>query len=103
MLTLRPSHFIGACTDLAAIPEYLPGMTQRYGAMQLPVSIIFGRGDRILNPHDQGEALAAKLPGAQLTLIEGGHMLPITVPGLLAQFITDADPRLRDAGARRAV
>jgi pimeloyl-ACP methyl ester carboxylesterase len=71
--------------------------------MHLPVSIIFGRSDGILNPRDQGEALAAKLPGAQLTLVEGGHMLPITVPGLIAQFIKDADPRFRDAGARRAV
>jgi hypothetical protein len=30
-------------------------------------------------------------------------MLPITVPGLIAQFIKDADPRFRDADARRAV
>jgi pimeloyl-ACP methyl ester carboxylesterase len=103
MLTLRPSHFIAACTDLAAIPDYLPGMTQRYGTTHLPVSIIYGRGDSILNPRDQGEALAAKLPGAQLTLVDGGHMLPITVPGLIAQFIKDADPRFRDADARRAV
>jgi pimeloyl-ACP methyl ester carboxylesterase len=103
LLSLRPSHFIAACTDLAAIPEYLPGMTQRYRTMHLPVSIIFGRSDRILNPRDQGEALAAKLPGSKLTLIDGGHMLPITVPGLIAQFIRDADTRLRDSDSRRVV
>ncbi len=102
MLSLRPSHFIAACTDLAAIPEYLPGMTQRYGTMHLPVSIIYGRGDSILNPRDQGEALAAELPGAMFTLVDGGHMLPITMPALVAQFIRDADPRLLDADARRA-
>ena len=58
--------------------------------MQLPVSIIYGRGDGILSPRDQGEALAAKLPAAQLTLIEGGHMLPLTQPDRISQFIREA-------------
>jgi pimeloyl-ACP methyl ester carboxylesterase len=93
LLTLRPSHVIAASTDLVAIAEDLPGMTQHYGTMQLPVSILFGRSDRLLNPHDQGEALAAELPGAQLTLLEGGHMLPITAPERTAQFILEAAAR----------
>jgi pimeloyl-ACP methyl ester carboxylesterase len=90
LLTLRPSHFVAACTDLAAAPEDLEGMTQRYGTMQLPVRIIYGRDDRILSPQEQGDTLAAKLPGARLTLIEGGHMLPITAPDAVAQFIREA-------------
>ncbi|MBE0619772.1 MAG: alpha/beta fold hydrolase [Burkholderiales bacterium] len=93
LLGLRPSHFIAASTDLVAIPEDLPQMVQRYSKMQLPVSILFGRSDRILNPHEQGEALAAKLPGAQLTLVDGGHMLPITAPERTAQFIREAAVR----------
>ena len=93
LLTLRPSHFIAASTDLVAIAEDLPGMVQRYGTMELPVNILYGRSDRLLNPHDQGEALAAKLPGAQFTLVEGGHMLPITAPERTAQFIREAAAR----------
>ena len=93
LLTLRPSHFIAACADLAAIPEDLPGMAQRYAAMQLPVRILYGRGDGILSPRDQGEALAAKLTGARLTLVEGGHMLPLTQPENTAQFIREAAAR----------
>jgi len=93
LLTLRPSHFIAACADLAAIPEDLPGMVPRYAAMRLPVSIIYGRGDGILNPTDQGEALAAKLPGAKLSLVAGGHMLPITMPDPMVQFIREAAAR----------
>jgi pimeloyl-ACP methyl ester carboxylesterase len=90
LLAMRPSHFIAACTDLAAIPDDLPEMAQRYAGMHLPVSILYGRGDTILSPRDQGEALAAKLPGARLTLIEGGHMLPLTQPDRTAQFIREA-------------
>jgi pimeloyl-ACP methyl ester carboxylesterase len=87
MLTLRPSHFISACADLAAAPQDLPGMIQGYGAMQLPVRILYGRGDRILDPQTQGEALARALPGAELSLVDGGHMLPITMSERCAQFI----------------
>jgi pimeloyl-ACP methyl ester carboxylesterase len=94
LLGLRPSHFIAACTDLAAAPQDLPGMVNRYDTTRLPVSILYGRGDRILNPRDQGEALAAKLPGAELTLIAGGHMLPITVPDRVAQFIRELAARV---------
>jgi fermentation-respiration switch protein FrsA (DUF1100 family) len=101
MLTLRPSHFISACTDLAAAPEDLPGMIQRYGAMRLPVGILYGRSDRILDPREQGETLAKALPGAELTLVDGGHMLPITMPERCAQFIDQVAVRAADQ-ARQA-
>jgi len=42
---------------------------------------------------EKGEALAAELPGATLTLVEGGHMLPVTQPDLTAQFIREAAAR----------
>ncbi len=93
LLGLRPSHFIAACTDLAAIPEDLPRLVQGYGTMRLPVSILYGRSDRILDPAAQGATLAAELPGAELTLIEGGHMLPVTAPKRTAQFIREAAAR----------
>jgi len=93
LLALRPTNFIAACADLVAIPEDFPGMIQRYSAMQLPVSILYGRGDRILDPHEHGEVLAAKLPGAQLTLIDAGHMLPVSDPERAAQFIREAADR----------
>jgi pimeloyl-ACP methyl ester carboxylesterase len=55
--------------------------------MRLPVSVLYGRGDRILSPTEQGQALVAKLPGAKLTLMDGGHMLPVTAPEACAVFI----------------
>ncbi len=93
LLALRPSHFIAASADLMAGQGELFDMVQRYGTMRLPVSILYGRGDRILDPHDQGQALAEEILGAELTLIEGGHMLPITVPERTAQFIREAAGR----------
>ncbi len=94
LLALRPSQFIAASTDLAAIPEDLPRMVQGYRTMRLPVSILYGRSDRILDPSGQGETLAAELPGAELTLVDGGHMLPVTAPKRTAQFIREAAARV---------
>lgn len=93
LLTLRPGQFIAASTDLAAAPQDLPEMAQRYPTMQLPVGILFGRADGILSPKEHGETLAEKLPGAQLTLVDGGHMLPITAVGRVAQFIRETAAR----------
>jgi pimeloyl-ACP methyl ester carboxylesterase len=95
LLTLRPSHFVAACADLATLPTDLAEMAQRYGDMELPVNVLYGHGDRILNPLEQGEALACKLPGAELTLVDGGHMLPITAAERTAQFIRQAAARVR--------
>ncbi len=87
LLGLRPSHFIAASRDLAAVETVLPQMQQRYEDLQLPIGILYGREDRILNPQEQGEQLAARLDNAELTLIDGGHMLPITQPEACLQFI----------------
>ena len=56
----------------------------------MPVHILYGKDDRILDWKHNGQALAGKLPHARLQLTEGGHMLPITHPELCAEFIEAA-------------
>ena len=89
-LGLRPSHFIGASSDLTALPDVLPGLQQQYAHLRLPVSVLYGRQDRILDPQEQGQALVNVVPGAELELVDGGHMLPVTQPALTADFIRKA-------------
>jgi len=93
LVALRPSHLIAAAADFAAIRESMPAMLKGYGSLKLPVSILFGLDDRVLDPRAQGQALAQEIGGAQLTLVKGGHMLPITAPEQTAQFIGDAAAR----------
>lgn len=90
LLALRPSHFIAASVDLQAVPERLPAIVERYGSLRLPVSVLFARGDRILDWKRNGQALVDKVEGATLKLVEGGHMLPVTDPELTAGFIKEA-------------
>jgi pimeloyl-ACP methyl ester carboxylesterase len=88
LLSLRPHSFYGASSDLVAIPEHLPAMAERYASITIPVGVLFGTGDRILDHRVQGKALAAKLPRPELELVEGGgHMLPISAPDRCARFI----------------
>lgn len=101
LLVLRPDHFAAASADLAATPADLPALAAGFAAMRLPVTILYGRGDRVLDPREQGEALAAALPGARLTLIDGGHMLPLTAPQACEQCILEAAALAVGAPAHR--
>ena len=61
----------------------------------MPISILFGRDDRILDYKANGEAFVAKAPGARLTLVTGGHMLPVTAVDTSVDFVRNAAMQLR--------
>jgi pimeloyl-ACP methyl ester carboxylesterase len=87
LLSLRPSAFLGASADLRALPARLPALEQGYGRLRIPVGVLYGRADRILDWRANGQALADKVTGARLELVDGGHMLPVTQPDACAAFI----------------
>lgn len=87
LLGLRPHVFYAASSDLVAAPEDLPDMERRYASMTVPVDVLYGRGDRILNVKRQGEALKQKLDRVNLRIIDGGHMLPMTQPVLTTDWV----------------
>jgi len=87
LLSLRPRAFLGASSDLQALPDSLPRQQERYADLRVPVHVLYGKDDRILDWKHNGQALVDKVPGARLQLTEGGHMLPITQPELCAEFI----------------
>ena len=90
LLSLRPSAFLSASSDLQALPERLPQVQERYRELRVPVSVLYGKDDRILDWKANGQALVDKVPGARLELVEGGHMLPITQVEGTAAFIEAA-------------
>lgn len=89
LMGLRPEAFYAASSDLVAAPEDLPEMERRYPTLGVPVSVLYGRQDAILGYRKHGEALKQKLPGVELTLVEGGHMLPVTQPVQTTDWIRD--------------
>ena len=71
-----------------ATHDELGEMPAQYKDLTVPVGILYGTDDRILDPATHGKGLAAKVPGADLELIEGGgHMIPITSADHAAAFI----------------
>jgi pimeloyl-ACP methyl ester carboxylesterase len=90
LLGLRPSQFIAASTDLVSTPDSLPEIEAGYAAMQTPVRVLYAREDNILNAKQQGEDFVARVSDCQITLVEGGHMLPITQVELTADFVQQA-------------
>jgi pimeloyl-ACP methyl ester carboxylesterase len=92
-LGLRPHSFIAASKDMVTVPGELAIMTLRYPSLAIPVDVIFGRQDPILDYQAHGERLVAALPNATLHLIEGGHMIPITVADQIVYWIKQAAER----------
>lgn len=79
LLALRPRNFYSASSDLVAANHSIGSMVERYSELSVPVSVLFGTADRVLDWRRHGQALAEKVAGLQLTCIEqGGHMLPIS-------------------------
>jgi pimeloyl-ACP methyl ester carboxylesterase len=86
-LGLRPNSFIAASKDMTTVADEIAIITSRYPSLAIPVHVIFGRQDPILDYQAHGESLAAALPNATLHLVEGGHMIPITVADQIANLI----------------
>jgi pimeloyl-ACP methyl ester carboxylesterase len=77
-LALRPKSYMAGSFELQHAPTDMEKLVPRYREMRLPVAILYGRQDNVLDPALNGERTAAEIPGATLELVDGGHMLPVT-------------------------
>jgi pimeloyl-ACP methyl ester carboxylesterase len=77
-LGIRPSSFQSGCFEMGIARDAMIEQAPRYPEIRLPVAILYGRGDALLDPALHGGTTAEAIPGASLTLVEGGHMLPVT-------------------------
>ncbi len=101
LLSLRPSSFIGASTDLVATHGDPGAVLARYEDLTVPVGVIFGADDRILDPAVHGKGLAARVAGAEFELIEGGgHMIPVASADRCAAFIARMAQRIGGAASK---
>jgi pimeloyl-ACP methyl ester carboxylesterase len=102
LLAMRPNNFYASSADLVDLEGELEGMVERYPTLNVPVGILYAGADNLLNAQLHGERTAREIPGAEIELVEGGHMLPFTQPGLTAAFVRRAAARLEEPHARRA-
>lgn len=87
ILSLKPQTFITASSDIQNASWSMPAIEAAYSNLKTPVHVLFAHEDRILDCKLNGEDLPSRIPGTQITLVSGGHMLPVTQAGLCVQFI----------------
>jgi pimeloyl-ACP methyl ester carboxylesterase len=94
LLGMRPDNFYAASTEINLVNDYLPEMVKRYPQLRLPIGLIYGSRDKVLDFRKHGQALADKVPGLKLQLVEGrGHMLPITATERVAALVEQVAKR----------
>jgi pimeloyl-ACP methyl ester carboxylesterase len=88
LLGLRPWAFSAACKDMLAISREMAAIPPSYPTLAIPVSVLFGRQDAVLNYETHGEQFVAALPRGNLHVLEGGgHMILVTQPDHVADLI----------------
>ena len=85
---LRPSHFYATATDFAALEHELPRQETRYGELDMPVGILYGTQDRIIDYRANGLAMEGKVKELDLEIIDGiGHMPQYAETARVVAFI----------------
>lgn len=77
-LSARSSAYRMGSFEIRMAQQAMPLLIARYGEIRVPVAILYGRQDALLDPALHGERTAAEIVGGKVTLIDGGHMLPLT-------------------------
>ena len=73
---------------MVSAPSDLAALVPRYPTLRIPVGILYGTADQILDPALHGQAFADSVPGAEIEFIDGGgHMTPIAQPERTLAFI----------------
>jgi len=77
-LAIRPASFQMGCYEIEMAPEVMKAQAPRYGEIAIPVSILYGRQDALLDPELHGRKTASAIPNGAVEMLDGGHMLPVT-------------------------
>ena len=85
-ISLRPSQLRSSALEAQLMAASAKSLESRYGELMMPVSIIAGSGDLIVNPLAQSNRLAQLVLGHDAHLISGaGHMVHYFSPELVLQ------------------
>ena len=87
-MTLRPSQVRASSAEAAMMVPAAASMASRLGELEMPVAIIAGKGDKIVDPEAQSVRLHAELAHSELILVEGaGHMVHHTATETVAKAV----------------
>ena len=87
ILGRRPESFIAAAQDLTMSRASVTEILGREADLKLPIGVLYGAADNILDPVHHGKVFAEKTGGEYAELPDRGHMIPLTAPEECAEFI----------------
>lgn len=97
-MALRPWQIRATASDGALMVKDAATLSDRYGALSMPVAIVAGEGDKIVAP-DQAERLRRAVPSGTVEVVEGaGHM----VHHVATRRVVQAIEQLAKVAARRS-
>jgi pimeloyl-ACP methyl ester carboxylesterase len=94
-LALRPSQLRASAADTALMIPGAMAARHRHGELAMPVTILSGDDDRIVDPGRQSLRLHREVPGSELRVVPGaGHMIYHTAPDAVVEAIEAATTRI---------
>jgi pimeloyl-ACP methyl ester carboxylesterase len=75
-MLLRPKQVRATAAEAALMVPGAASLEQRYGELRMPVTLMAGRDDHVVNPEHNSVQLHKALPHSELTLLPNvGHMM----------------------------
>jgi pimeloyl-ACP methyl ester carboxylesterase len=100
-MALRPSQIRAEAQDGATMAYGVARMRKHYAELRMPVTIMAGSEDQVVDVGRHAIWLHEQIPHSQLRLVPGaGHMVHHAVPGQLAGLIETVAGEARAAGGR---
>ena len=69
-----------------ALLDETPQLERSLAQIEVPTAVVTGASDHLV-PIAAARALAARLPGAELVVLAGGHLLPFEKPHQIADLV----------------
>ena len=89
-LYLRPANFTATAGELSVMQESVQAISSDYEKIKVPVNIVFGTSDQMVDLEKDGQRLAENLPNGELIEVEGaGHKLHHSYSDLVLEVIND--------------
>jgi pimeloyl-ACP methyl ester carboxylesterase len=97
-LALRPLQIRASAADTALLIPGAAALHGRYGELKMPVAIMAGAGDKIVDVDRHAKRLHRELPQSELRLVEhAGHMVHHVAP----RRVVDAVDRVIERASER--
>ena len=87
-MMVRPVQIRANAEDAALMMQSAADLAARYGELKLPLALIAGTDDAVVDPKALAERLHAELPGSRLVLVPGsGHMVHHVAPHAVVEAV----------------